>query len=93
MVFRVIWAPRAIKEIHQIAAYLAEHSARAAERFLGDLQRARRQLSEFPASGTADLIPETRRLILGDYIVSYRLRDEVVETHAVRHGRRRDARP
>jgi plasmid stabilization system protein ParE len=92
MSYRVFRSPRATEEIRRIAAYLEEHSLPAAERFLDDLQRMQRQLSEFPRSGAPGMISGTRRIILGDYIVSYRLRGEAVEVFAVRHGRRGDAR-
>jgi plasmid stabilization system protein ParE len=36
--------------------------------------------------------PGTRRLVVGNYIVSYRRRGENVEIFAVRDARRRDAR-
>jgi plasmid stabilization system protein ParE len=38
------------------------------------------------------LRPGTRRLIVGNYIVSYRRRGEDVEIFAVRYSRRSDAR-
>jgi plasmid stabilization system protein ParE len=92
MTTRVSRSPRAGAEIEEIAAYLAEHSLPAAQRFLQALERARQLLSEFPNSGAAGLNPGTRQLIVGDYIVSYRRRDADVEIFAARHARRRDAR-
>jgi plasmid stabilization system protein ParE len=84
---------RASAEIEEIAAYLAEHSPPAAERFLATLERAQRQLSEFPNSGPPDAVAGARRLVVGDYVLSYRRRGDDVEIFAVRHARRRDARP
>jgi plasmid stabilization system protein ParE len=49
-------------------------------------------LSQFPNSGAPGLRPGTRRLIVDNYIVSYRRRDDEVEIFAVRHASRRDAR-
>jgi plasmid stabilization system protein ParE len=43
-------------------------------------------------SGPPGLIPDTRRLAVGRYILSYRVRRGVVDVFAVRHGRQRDAR-
>ncbi|MGC2412546.1 MAG: type II toxin-antitoxin system RelE/ParE family toxin [Stellaceae bacterium] len=90
MMSRVFRSPRAGIEIDEIAAYLAERSLPAARRFLEALERAHQLLSEFPNSGAAGLSPGTRRLIVGDYILSYRRRG--AEIFAVRHARRRDAR-
>jgi plasmid stabilization system protein ParE len=84
---------RANAEIEEITAYLAEHSTPAAERFLVALERARWQLAEFPNSGPPGAVAGTRRLVVGNYIVSYRRRGDDVEIFAVRHARRRDARP
>jgi toxin ParE1/3/4 len=92
MTIRVFRSPRAGIEIEEIATYLAEHSVPTAQRFLQALARAQQQLAEHPNSGVAGLSPGTRRLIVGDYIVSYRRRDRDVEIFAVRHARRRDAR-
>ena len=92
MTFQVVRSPRATAEIHAIAEYLAERSSAAARRFLEALTKAHEQLANFPNSGSPGMIPGTRRLVIGDYIVSYRRRDDVVEVFAVRHARRRDAR-
>jgi plasmid stabilization system protein ParE len=91
--FQVTRSPRAAAEIRAIAEYLAEHSGAAARRFLEALMKAREQLATFPNSGAAGIIPGTRRLVVGDYIISYRRRADVVEVFAVRHARRKDARP
>jgi len=90
--FDVTRSPRATAEIHAIAEYLAAHSPRAARHFLAALKKAHEQLAAFPNSGTSGLIPGTRRLIVSDYVVSYRRRGDVVEIFAVRHARRGDAR-
>jgi plasmid stabilization system protein ParE len=92
MTVRVRRAPRADLEIDEIVEYLSQHSPAAAERFVEALERAHRRLSMFPDSGRPGLAPGTRRLVVGDYIVSYRRRGEDVEIFAVRHARRRDAR-
>jgi plasmid stabilization system protein ParE len=64
----------------------------AAERFRGSLERAEQQLEQFPNSGALGIRPGTRRLVVGNYIVSYRRRGEAVEIFAIRDARRRDAR-
>ncbi len=92
MTFRVVRSPRAAAETLEIAAYLAEHSPPAAERFLLDLQRMQQLLSEYPNCGAPGALPGSRRLVVGDYIVSYRQRAGVIEIFGIRHGRRRDAR-
>ena len=92
MTSRVLRSRRAAAEIEEIASSLAEHSQPAAQRFLAALERAQQLLSAFPNAGAPGILPGTRRLIIGDYIVSYRRRGGDVEIFAVRHARRRDTR-
>ena len=86
------YSRRAVADVEEIMAFLAEHSPSAAQRFLEAMGRAEQQLSQFPNSGVTGLRPGTRRLIVGDYVVSYRRRGADVEIFAVRHASRRDAR-
>jgi plasmid stabilization system protein ParE len=92
MTFQVFNSRRADREIEEIADYLSEHSSRAAQRFREALDRAHRQLQNFPNSGAPGSRPGMRRLIVGNYFVSYRRRGDDVEIFAVRHSRRHDAR-
>jgi len=92
MTARVGYSRRAAAEAEEIEAYLAEHRPPAAERFRESLEGAERQLSQFPDSGPPGIHPGTRRLVVGDYIVSYRRRGDDVQIFAVRNARRRDAR-
>jgi plasmid stabilization system protein ParE len=92
MTIRVLRSRRAAAEIEEIATYLDEYSPPAAQRFLDVLVSAQRQLAEFPNSGAPGLLPGSRRLIVGNYIISYRRRGSDVEIFAVRHARRRNAR-
>ncbi len=91
MTIHVFRSSRAAVEIREIATYLAEHSQPAARGFLEALEKAQQQLADFPNSGAPGPLPGTRRLIVGNYVVSYRRRGSDVEIFAVRHARRRDA--
>jgi len=88
----VIYSRRAAAEAEEIKAFLTEHSPSAAARFGQALDAAEQQLAQFPDSGAPGIRPGTRRLVVGNYIVSYRRRGESVEVFAVRHARRREAR-
>jgi plasmid stabilization system protein ParE len=92
MTIRVVYSRRAAAEVVELTASLAEHSQAAADRFSRALERAEQQLSQFPNSGAPSPLPGTRRLIVGNYVVSYRRRGSNVEIFAVRHARQRDAR-
>ena len=78
--------------IRRESEYLRDRRSGSVERFIDAIDRAAQQLSEYPMSGPPGLIPDTRRLVVGPYILSYRVRRGVVEVFAVRHGRQRDAR-
>jgi len=96
MTSRVVYSRRAAAEAEEITVSLAEHNRVAAERFtqsLGRAERAELQLAQFPDSGAPGPLPGTRRLIVGNYIVSYRRRGSGVEVFAVRHARRGDVPP
>jgi plasmid stabilization system protein ParE len=92
MTINVRYSRRAAAEADEIIGYLQGYSERAALRFDEALKRAERQLANFPNSGAPGVRPGTRRLIIGNYILSYRRRGEDVEIFAVRHSRRSDAR-
>ena len=91
MTTRVVYSRRAAAEVEEITASLAEISPLSADRFSQALARAERQLADFPNSGVPGRLPGTRRLIVGNYIVSYRRRGVHVEIFSVRDARRRDA--
>ena len=91
MTSSVVYSRRAAAEVEEITASLAEYGQVAAERFSQSLERAERQLSQFPNSGAPGLFLGTRRLIVGNYITSHRRRGRGIEIFAVRHTRRRDA--
>lgn len=91
MTSRVVYSRRAAAEVEEITASLAELQA-AADRFSQALGRAEQQLADFPNSGAPGPLPGTRRLIVGNYVVSYRRRGSDVEIFAVRHARRGDTR-
>ena len=96
MVSTVI-APAARGWIRERAHYLVDYSPAAAQRFRDAMRDAVLRLSRYPYSGPPGLIPDSRRLVVGDYVISYRVRvrhgDPIrVEIFAVRHGRQGDAR-
>jgi plasmid stabilization system protein ParE len=52
----------------------------------------REAIGGFPDSGAPGTRPGARRLVVGDYILSYRRRGADVEIFAVRHAGRCDSR-
>ena len=75
--------------VQQEKSYLAARSKQAAEDFLARMREAQVILGQFPDIGLAhDLpIPGTRRLIIGSYLLDYRMRPDEVQILLVRHAR------
>jgi toxin ParE1/3/4 len=84
----LVWAPRAIDRVAEIAAYIAEDNPVAAEKWIRDVFARTEQLALFPQSGRH--LPETarkdlRELIWGNYRIIYRIRLAQVAILTVRH--------
>lgn len=56
MAFKLIWSPSARFDIKDIAAFIAEDSPSAAERFVTSVLRVVERLADFPESGRT--VPE-----------------------------------
>jgi len=74
--------------------YLLTRSPTGADRLAERIANARRQLAEFPHSGSRARTPGTRRLVAGPYVLTYReAGPELLIIVDIRHGRQRDAPP
>jgi len=87
----VRWTPQAAEDLESIAEFIAEDSPHYARLFVIDILQAISRLIDFPRSGR--IVPELndpviREIILGNYRIVYRLRDEIVEILTVYHGAR-----
>lgn len=83
-------SPDARAYLRRETTYLAARSPAAALRFIARIDRAREQLGVSSMSGPPSLIPGIRRLVSGDYILTYVVLARTVEIAAIRHGRQRD---
>jgi toxin ParE1/3/4 len=93
MAFRLIRSPTARLDLKDIAAFIAEDSASAAERFVRSLFQAVERLADFPESGRivsefGD--PAIREVIRKPCRIVYRVntRRHIVETARVWHPAR-----
>jgi toxin ParE1/3/4 len=73
-------------------SYLSERNPAAAQRISAAFVAAWDRIARFPEIGPKADLPATRRVVVGAYIVTIRVVDEVVEIVAIRHGRQADAR-
>ena len=92
---KVIWSPSSLRDVDEIAAYIARDSPDQAALFASRLIEATDHLADFPESGR--VIPEigdpsARELLVRPYRVMYRIARHGVWITGVVHGAR-DWRP
>ena len=93
MAFKLIWSPSAKFDLKDIATFIAEDSATAAERVIGRLFQAVERIADFPESGR--IVPEfgdpvIREVILKPWRIVYRVDAgrRIVEIARVWHAAR-----
>lgn len=84
----VKWTRQALKNLDEIAAYIAIDNPTAAHEFLTSVFESVAQLALLPARGRPGRVAGTRELIISrypSYIVPYRIRKNTVEVIRVFH--------
>ena len=86
----VRWLRSALANLDAEAEYVARDNV-AASRLVERIYEAVEQLKQYPSLGRAGRVPGTRELVVPRtaYILSYRVREGVVEILRVLHGARR----
>jgi addiction module RelE/StbE family toxin len=87
---RIIWAPLAVDRVSEIAEYIAQDNATAAENWTDTIFAKVEQLKSFPESGR--IVPETdnqkiRELIYSNYRIIYRIEGKQIFILTVRHAK------
>ena len=87
---KILWSPLAVERVSEIAAYIAQDNADAAENWVNTIFKKVEGLKAFPESGR--IVPETgsksiRELIYGNYRVVYRVEESRLSVLTVRHGK------
>jgi toxin ParE1/3/4 len=85
----VEWSPRAVLELEAARTYIAQFSPLAAQRIAVRLKRAGESLAEFPERGRATTGARRELATVPPYIITYRVRGDVVTILQVRHASRR----
>src|ERR1700722_12354239 len=95
MVYQIIWAPRALEDLRDIASYIRRHNEDAARSFGLKLIERAESLAAFPERGR--MIhkfqdPAIREVFQGSYRIAYRIRKELgqVEIARIWHGARNE---
>ena len=86
MVYKVIWAPRALTDLHEIVSHIARDKPNAARAFGLKLIQTAESASTFPERGR--VIPkfgssDIRDIPCGPYRIAYRIRREPAHTPSV----------
>ncbi|HZQ47935.1 MAG TPA: type II toxin-antitoxin system RelE/ParE family toxin, partial [Verrucomicrobiae bacterium] len=79
MVFKIIWAPRALEDLREIASYIRRHNADAAHGFGKKLITKAETLDRFPERGRMIQKfqnPNIREILLPPYRIAYRINPE-----------------
>jgi toxin ParE1/3/4 len=89
-VLPVVRTPRAQQDFEAIVECLDEHSPPAAHRFATAVADKCCPLASFPRMGRArdELYPGLRSLVVGNYLVFYRVTATAVEILRILHGAR-----
>lgn len=85
------WALQAADDLEAIAQFISLDSPHYANLFVLNVLEAVKRLVQFPASGR--IVPEKndrtlREIILGNYRIVYRVREDIVEILTVHHSSR-----
>ena len=92
---RLVYAPRAIRDLRHIGAYLLKYNTSGARRTLGEIKATLEILAEFPRIGRLIDAAGRRRIpvIRRPYAIYYRIdRDDVLVPH-IRHTARKHIEP
>lgn len=95
MPYRITWSESALERMEEILDFLED--APAARRAAADLFSRVLVLADHPRLGRPlddEVEPDLRRLVLGDYVLVYRIeeRTQTISIAAVRHVRQRSLR-
>ncbi|MCZ8044979.1 MAG: type II toxin-antitoxin system RelE/ParE family toxin [Beijerinckiaceae bacterium] len=87
---KIVWTRRALREIDQAFAFVAQDSPAAASALVAAIEARAAVLAEHPEIGRPGRVDGTRELVLSGfpYILPYRVRDGRIEILAAFHSSR-----
>lgn len=87
---QVKWLHKALANLEDEAAYIAQDNPAAAARFIETVFTTVAQLTDYPALGRQGRVAGTRELVISDfpYVVPYRVRGQNVEILRIFHTAR-----
>jgi addiction module RelE/StbE family toxin len=84
---QVVWLNKALRNLDEIAAYIAQDNPQAAEKMVDLILAQVNQLATQPAIGRPGRVVGTRELVISNshYLVPYRIKNNRVEILRVFH--------
>ena len=88
---KIRWSPTAVSDLESIRDYIARDSPSAARKVANRIKESVNRLINFPNSGRAGRVSETRELVIPgtSYIIAYTIQGDEVRIAAVLHGKQR----
>ena len=83
------WTPTALADLQQVHAYIGADNPEAAVESVDEILAAIEMLQQHPELGHRGRVPRTRELVVGRYIVAYRIHRDAVELLGILHSARR----
>lgn len=86
MSVEIRWTRKALENLDQIAAYIAQDNPTRASSFIGEIKAKTELLATFPGLGRPGRVPGTRELVVhANYVVPYRVKDNTAQIIRVQH--------
>ena len=76
----------ALEDLDNVLSYIAERNPRAARDLLTKFEAAAKRLSQMPEIGVRSERLEMRKIVVGNYLVVYEIKNAEVVIHFIRHG-------
>ena len=83
---RIIWAPRAARDLRSIRDYVGQFNPSAAARFAARLVATAESLADFSERGRPASGKRRELVVVWPYIIRYRIETERIVILRVRHG-------
>jgi addiction module RelE/StbE family toxin len=86
---RIVWSPTAVSDLRSIREYIARENPAAAHKVAARIKDSINRLVNFPLSGRAGRVAETRELVIPgtSFIAAYTIHGDEVRIAAVLHGK------
>jgi toxin ParE1/3/4 len=80
------WTRKALENLDQIAAYIAQDNPVRAASFIGEIKEKTQLLIQFPAIGRPGRVAGTRELVVHEnYVLPYRVKADMIQILRVHH--------